>query len=530
MSTERRSETNRSGSRSSGGNRAGSTAHRAGNTNVRRVNKKTAKADRILKLSGYVITAIMMIVGIVAIVFVAKLKLLPMKYLVIGGVALLAVGVLFIALQNWRISGLITKALALIAIVVMVIGCAYVRYTQSKVSDMTGIATKIDNIQVYVLKDDPAQTIMDAKDYEFGILRELDRKNTDTFMGDLTSEVGQELKVTEQEDVYLLASALYNGQVKAIIMNSAYEGFFKDTVGYEDFSDRVKSIATKDIKTDVEKAEENKDYLHGENTFTIYVSGVDTRGSLNSNSNSDVNILITINRTTHQILLLTTPRDFYVPLSISGGVPDKLTHAGGHGIDVSKDTLAMLYEVNVEHYVKINFIGFEKIINTLGGISVWSDYAFSEVLEESEAIDIHEGWNDLNGSQALTFARTRHGLEGGDRARGKNQLIVIEAVFDKLISPSILSNYTQLLDDISDCMVTSMSYDDIAELVREQLDSGAKWDIQKYSVNGFDASGPTWSAGSQELYVMEPDMETVNTAKELLRKMYNDEMISVPEE
>ena len=54
MSTERRSETNRSGSRSSGGNRAGSTAHRAGNTNVRRVNKKTAKADRILKLSGYV--------------------------------------------------------------------------------------------------------------------------------------------------------------------------------------------------------------------------------------------------------------------------------------------------------------------------------------------------------------------------------------------------------------------------------------------------------------------------------------------
>ena len=481
----------------------------------------------ILRRIGYVICALMVIIGAVSLVFAARLKVLPSKFLVIAAVGIIAVAVLFAALQRWRIPGIITKALSLILIVIMIIGCAYMNYTRGKVKDMTGIATKVDNIQVYVLKEDPAQNVLDAKDYSFGILRELDRKNTDEVVSEISTETGQAVNTVEQEDVFALASALFAGDVKAIVINSAYEGFFEDSEEFADFSNRVRSIAFRDIQTKVEKKAENDQYLKDDNTFTIYVSGVDTRGGLSGNSNSDVNILVTVNKDTHQIFLLTTPRDFYLPLSISGGALDKLTHAGGHGVDVSKDTLADFYEVNVEDYLKINFIGFEKLVDTLGGITVCSDYSFSEVLEESAAIDIQEGWNELNGSQALTFARTRHTIEGGDRARGKNQMQVIEAVLDKLLSPSILSNYAQLLEDISDCMLTSMTYDEITDLIREQLDSNASWDIQKYSVDGYDSWGSCWSAGGQELYVMEPNMDTVNKAKEYLRKMYNDEKITV---
>ncbi len=496
----------------------------------KRPNKK-ARVDRTLKLVGYIFCGLMFLVGLITLYFVMRLKMVPGKYVLAAAIGLLAVTVLFIALQHWRMSGIVTKALSLILIVVMLLGCAYLRYTRSKVDDMTGVATQVDNIQVYVLKDDPAQNVVDAKDYNFGILTTLDRENTNQVVADIIGEVGSSITTTEKEDVFSLVDSLYNGEVKVIILNSAYEGYFASAEGYEDFPDRVRSIAIHDIKKEVEETTENEEYLKSnDNVFTIYISGVDSRSSVNANSNSDVNILMTVNKDTHQILLITTPRDFYVPLSISNGAKDKLTHAGGHGIDVSKDTLAMLYEVNVDDYLRINFAGFEKIVNSLGGITVWSDYAFYEETEESGSVTVQQGWNTFDGRQALVFARTRHAFADGDRQRGKNQLLVIEAIMDKALSPDVLKNYTTLLDAISDCMVTSMSYDEIADLVREQLNNGGGWDIQKYSVNGFDSSNTTWSTGGQYLYVMEPDYDTVNQAKEYLQKMYNGEVIDIPEE
>ena len=283
------------------------------------------------------------------------------------------------------------------------------------------------------------------------------------------------------------------------------------------------------IKKDI-----NEDYLNSEDdkVFTIIINGVDTRGRTITNSNSDTNILLTVNMNTHQILMISTPRDYFVPLSISGNVRDKLTHSGAYGVDVTMDTLEMLYGVNVDDFVRINFDGFMDVIDALGGITVYSEYEFDGFDNDVVNMTYHfnQGYNDVNGKQALLFARERHAFLDGDRQRGRNQMAVIEGMIDKALSPQILKNYTNIWNEVSDCVLTSMDYDEIAEFVKIQLADSPSWEVVKYSVTGSDAMSTTYSTGSAEVYVMIPDETTVNQAKEYLRQIYAGERVVIPEQ
>ena len=163
---------------------------------------------------------------------------------------------------------------------------------------------------------------------------------------------------------------------------------------------------------------------------------------------------------THEILLVSTPRDYYVPLALSGNPYDKLTHAGIYGMDVLLGTLEALYETEIDYYFRINFTGFTEIIDALGGIDVSSEYEFT-----AGGHDYHVGTNHLDGEEALSFARERYSFTEGDRQRGKNQMAVIEGVLEKALSPSILTGYLDILESVEDCVDTSIPYDLIAELV-----------------------------------------------------------------
>lgn len=486
----------------------------------------TKKLTDILRIVGYVICGIMFVAGLVLMFMVARLKVLPVIYMIVAAFVLVVLTVGFVFAQRWNIGGLITKVISILLIVIMVIGSIYVNYTYKKLAEMTGVTTQIDNIQIYVLIDDPANDINDAKDYQFGILSKLDRENTDEILSEMEGEVGKELARTEYDSALALATALYEGDVRAIVLNSAYEGFITETPGYEDFKSKVKSIAFKDIESEVKAAENTEDYINSEDrVFTIYISGVDTPGKPEQNHNSDVNILLTANLDTRQILMISTPRDYYVPLSISDGQADKLTHAGMYGVDVSKETLAMLYGVNVDNYVKVNFTGFENIIDALDGVNVYSDYSFY-----SNGYSYTQGYNQLDGAAALVFARERHAFSDGDRQRGRNQMAVIKAVINDMATSDMLKNYKEVLNEISSNIVTSMSYDDISELVKFQLEDMKAWDIQTFSVNGYDSMATTYSGGSQELYVMVPDESTIDKAREYLADMYAGKTIHVETE
>ena len=259
-----------------------------------------------------------------------------------------------------------------------------------------------------------------------------------------------------------------------------------------------------------------KDDAVTDEVYTIFVSGIDTRGGMTASSRSDVNIILTLNATTKQILMISTPRDYFVPLSISNGVPDKLTHAGIYGVNVCMDTLDMLYDIDINYYFRLNFAGFEQIIDALGGVNVNSDYDFDS--GNTTGYHFNKGENHLNGEQALVFARERYAFKEGDRQRGRNQMAVIQGVVDKATQPAFLKNYLSVLDSLDGAFETNVPYDVMASLVRKQLDEGGSWQVLSYSVDGTGDTQKPYSMSSKA-YVMIPDQNTVDKAKVLMKKV-----------
>ena len=259
--------------------------------------------------------------------------------------------------------------------------------------------------------------------------------------------------------------------------------------------------------------------------FVVYLSGVDNRGELTENARSDVNILAVVNPVTKQAALINTPRDYYVDLAGTES-KDKLTHAGLYGVETSMATLGNLYGVDVDHYIRINFAGFISIIDAIGGVDVYSDQAFTSVGSPGyyDPTTFAEGWNHLDGKSALAFARERHAFKTGDIQRGINQMKVIDAMANKLKSPTLLMSFSKLMDAAADCFVTSFSQEQISALVRMQLGDLASWDIQSCTVTGSGAkSSKCYSAKGQSLYVMKPDENSVNEAKALIAAVLGGE-------
>jgi LCP family protein required for cell wall assembly len=215
-----------------------------------------------------------------------------------------------------------------------------------------------------------------------------------------------------------------------------------------------------------------------------------------------------VNPESKKILLVNTPRDYFVQLHGTTGAKDKLTHAGIYGIEMSKNTLQDLYETDIDYTVRVNFTSLLNLVDALGGISVQSDQAF-----KADGYNFVAGTNQLNAKQALAFSRERYSFSQGDRQRGKNQQKVIEAVVAKASQPDIIVNYQKILATLSDSFQTNASKDELSNLIKQQLDSVGQWKTESISVDGTGSKSSTYSMGRQALYVMVPDMNTVNLAK-----------------
>ena len=255
--------------------------------------------------------------------------------------------------------------------------------------------------------------------------------------------------------------------------------------------------------------------------LVFYLSGSDTRSKVLTASRSDVNILAAVNLKSKEILLLNTPRDYYVGNPAYNGAMDKLTHCGIHGPECSVEALSNLYDLNIDYYAQINFTGFETLINAVGGVTVNSDVSYSR-----GNVHIQKGENHLNGSEALVFARERYMLAGGDNDRGANQMKVITAVIEGLSSSSVLTHYNEIMNSLQDMLLTNVPKQLISQIVKMQISDMPAWKVHSFAVTGGNAYKTTASAPGEELYVMIPDEDAVNHAKALLAKLQSGQAIT----
>ena len=485
-------------------------------------------------IPGAVITIIVIMLSVVFMGLLAMTKMVPTIYMLIIGIVLAVIAaIIWLLVWHTRYTGRFIggTVLAVIMIAILAFGGFYINKTRSAISNISGETTEVTQMAVYVKSDDAADSVEATAGYTYGILSSLDRENTDGAVAHLNSEFGTEVQTKEYAGLTELADGILNGEVNAMLLNSGYLSVYEDMDGYTDFSTKIKEVGTVDVESTIQSAEESTPIepittANGGKVYTIYLSGIDTRGEMTAKSRSDVNIIATVNTDTQEILLVSTPRDYFVPLSISGGAPDKLTHAGIYGIDVCMDTLGMLYDIDINYYFRINFGGFVKVIDALGGITVNSDYDFDS--KNILGYHFNKGENYVNGEQALIFARERYAFQEGDRQRGKNQMEVIRGVVKKALSPEILTSYSSILSSLDGCFGTNITYEEIAQILQQQLTNGGDWTIVSYSVNGTGATEKPYSM-SQKAYVMVPDYNTVDKAKSLMEKVRNGEVVTQEE-
>lgn len=292
----------------------------------------------------------------------------------------------------------------------------------------------------------------------------------------------------------------------------------KDEIENENSEDADKS---EESDTDTDLSEENNAEPEETNAlnpkelddFIIYFSGIDVWGGVDDVSRSDVNIIAVVNPDTRHIQLVTTPRDFYIETSYSNGQKDKLTHAGMYGVENSMKTLEMLYGINIDYYLRMNFTGFEKIIDTVGGVDVYSECDFTV----DPIKHYTQGYNHLTGLEALAFVRERKSFEDGDFQRARNQMALIKGMVKKVCAPEFLMNYSNIKKELTDMYRTNVPDDMMADLIFNQLADNTEWTVDTYSVVGFHSNNNSFTYPDDYTYVMEPDYDSVNEAKRIIK-------------
>ncbi len=339
-----------------------------------------------------------------------------------------------------------------------------------------------------------------------------DGSNINELLSHIKSEKGVDL-ATEKVDSYQAAyENLVNGSSKAMVFNSAYSSLLE--MSYENFQSNLKTIYSYKIKTSIKDSAK----AHDSNVFNIYISGIDTYGSISTVSRSDVNLILTVNMNTHKILMTETPRDAYVKIPDGGADQyDKLTHAGIYGVETSEKTLENLYGINIDYYARLNFDSFLKLIDALGGITVYNDQAFTALMNKKE---YPVGNIELtSGEDALAFVRERYSLEHGDYDRGNNQMKVIQAILNKLTSLNSVSNYSTIISNVQDSIQTDMKLDTMMKLVNTQLDSGKKFTVTSQEVTGTGSTGQliSYAMPSSSLYMIQLDDASVAKASQAIK-------------
>jgi LCP family protein required for cell wall assembly len=436
-----------------------------------------------------------------------RMQILPVSYLIVG----LIVGGIVVGLVSFRRYHSRTRMIVGTAITILLIAVNMYIFSvgNATTSFINSLQDKDGTYEEYsiIAKKDRHIALNSNTPLKTALLK------TDRHNELVKVEVDKRTKAeyNEQNDLTSLRLAMDNNQSDTAAIKSSYVRLLQENT--PPFYQSIEVLATFTIKVDKSSETTKTDTSK---PFILYISGIDTYGGIGAVARSDVNMIAVVNPVSHKILLVNTPRDYYVQLHGTTGPRDKLTHAGIYGIDMSMATLEDLYGVDINYYLRVNFASLTKLVDALGGITVYSDHIF-----KSDHYSFVTGYNNMDSKQALEFSRTRYAFAEGDRTRGENQQRVIEAIIRKMNRPETLINYQSILASLEGALQTNASSDEITAIINQQMNSMRDWQIESVSVDGMGRTDVTYSMGSAPLYVMEPDIATVEAAKQKIQQVIN---------
>lgn len=544
------------------------------------------KARKIFKIIGIILSIISIIALGIFSYFIINLNILPIKYLIILFLVLLLIyAVLFFGLLKTRriVFRIISCVVSILLTMLMVVGINYMNKANDFLKKIVDNDEKVITYEVITLKNSEYNEIGDLEGKKIGYNDEFHNEqihnklvskiNYEKILDIQNSDLYTNLKNSEIDAIVLEKSYLefikemredFEANIKIIYTLEITELITDDDINYPKDNNENNNPNNNENNNDNNGSNGNNNNNNNENNnnnndnnnnnhnnnennnnnnnngnnsgsnnttinqinddaFIFYISGIDQFGNVNSvRGRSDVNQLAVVNMKTNHVLLVNTPRDYYVQLAGTTGLKDKLTHAGFYGINKSVATLENLYEIDIDYYIRVNFDTLIKVVDEVGGIDVYSEIAFTPWTNKN--IQINAGWNHLDGAGALAFSRERKSYLGGDRHRGTNQQQVITAIINKVTdSKTLIANFNDILKTLAGSFQTNMPMNDITGIIKRQINDMPRWTIESMAVNGTDSRNYTYSMGADTLlYVMEPDINSLNNAKDKIQKVLDE--------
>lgn len=477
------------------------------------------KKHRKIRLSipGIILGILLLIMNITLVVILKLFDIIPDNYYYLIVVVLFITSII---INFFLIFKFKNKALKVFKIIFMIIstilivaysfGIYYLNKTMNLFDNISVIKEEITNYYIVVLDTSIYQEPSDLYEKSLAYY-----ENTDS---EVINSLKLSLKYEVVKDMTKLKEKLYNHEVEAILISDIIKNKYEEDD--ETFTNNIRILKTIEIKKSIEDI--TKKVSIKNTPFNILISGIDTYGDINQTSRNDVNIVATVNPNTNEILLTSIPRDYYVQLHGTTGYKDKLTHASYYGINMAVETIEDILDIDINYYIKVNFSTVVELVDELGGVDVYADQSV-----KLYPCKINEGYNHLNGTCALAFSRERYSYIDGDRHRGRNQQEVIRAIFTKITSgTTILTEYTNILNVMDGKFATNMDMNECTNFIKYELNDLKNYTIKNTQLDGYGSMGPTYSYPGQDLWIMIPYQNTIDSAKELINKMLNNESIN----
>lgn len=477
--------------------------------------KNESKVSKVLSI---LLSVVLVVSSFYLLYQVIRLNVLPSKFLfplTIGVVVLDAIFILLLVYFSKNVvSKIICIVLTLFICVASCMGGYYISKTQGALSNITNVAKHAKNTVSVIVKE--SSSIKDKSQLNgvsVGSLR-LNEQGSKKALKELSNE-GIVLNQTEYDSMTALLEAFYNGEVDSIIINESSRSQILDMEAYSNFDSNTRVVYQTSYKVKNNDSATSVSDITSK-PFNVLISGSDTRGGFDENGRSDVIMIATVNPNTHTILLTSVPRDFYVTTACDAGdgcmqgALDKITHTGIHGTNTTKRTVEQLLGIEINYTFKVGFDTVTELVDVLGGVDVYVEPGYATTTSE---FSVHEGVNHLNAQQALAFARERYSYTEGDRQRTKNQQQVLMGIVKEVTKPSVITNYAAIMDTMANTFSTTMSNEEITDLIKYQLNNNPTWKMEQYMVDG---TGDTLMCAElgDAASVMVPDQSTVKMAKD----------------
>lgn len=479
--------------------------------------------NKVLRGIGIVLSILLVVASFYLLYQLIKINVLPTKLLFLITIIFVLLDAIFALLLCYYTRAVVSKIICVVITLVLIFGSClggyYISKTGSLLTNITNVTKHAKNtVSVVVKQSSDIKNKSQLNGLSVGTLRTIGIQGSSKALTELSKD-GIVMNQSEYDSLSAMLEAFYNGEVDSIIINESSRSQILDMESYADFDNNTKVVYQTSYKVEnTDKANAVSDITS--KPFNVLISGSDTRGGFDENGRSDVIMVATINPKTSTILLTSIPRDFYVTTACDAadgcmqGTLDKITHTGIHGTNTTKRTVEQLLGIEINYTFKVGFDAVTELVDAVGGVDVTVAPGYAvDHFACMYNLSVHEGVNHLNGEQALAFARERYAYTEGDRQRTKNQQLVLMGIVDKITSPSIVQNYSSIMDAMSNTFSTTMSSSEISALIKYQINNNPKWKIEQYMVDG---TGDTLMCAElgDAASVMVPDQSTVKMAKD----------------